>query len=125
MARLLIVDDASFMRGSLRYIAQMSGYEVAGEAKDGKEALKLYKELRPDLVTLDILMGKNDGLSALEAIMKEDPDARVIMVTALGQEEKQKEARRLGASGYIRKPFNQKYICDEIERALATEKVRA
>jgi two-component system chemotaxis response regulator CheY len=82
MARLLIVDDASFMRGSLKYIAEMSGHEVVGEGKDGKEALRLYKELRPDLVTMDILMGKTDGLWALEAIMKEYPEAKVIMVTA-------------------------------------------
>ena len=119
MAKILIVDDASFMRGSLKYIAENAGYEVTGMAKDGEEALKLYKELKPDLVTLDILMKGQDGLWALKAIMEKYPGAKVIMVTALGQEEKQEEARKLGAMGYIRKPFKQKEIVDEIERVLS------
>jgi two-component system chemotaxis response regulator CheY len=119
MAKILIVDDASFMRGSLKYIAENAGHEVVGMARDGSEALQLYKELKPDLVTLDILMKGQDGLSALEAIRKQSPEAKVIMVTALGQEEKQEEARRLGASGYIRKPFKQTQVVDEIESVLS------
>jgi len=122
MARILIVDDASFMRGSLKYIAEDAGHKVVAMAKDGKEALELYKELKPDLVTLDILMKGQDGLWALEAIMEDYPEAKVIMVTALGQEEKQEEARHLGASGYIRKPFKQKQIVDEIESVLGKHK---
>jgi two-component system chemotaxis response regulator CheY len=122
MTTVLIVDDASFMRGSLKYIVENAGHEVVGAAKDGQEALKLYRKLRPDVVTLDILMGGTDGLTALKAIMAEDPAAKVIMVTALGQEEKQEEARRLGASGYIRKPFKQTEIVDEIERVLVNAK---
>lgn len=118
MATVLIVDDASFMRGSLRHIVGSAGHEVLGEAKDGKEALDLYKKLKPDLVTLDILMRGMDGITGLEAIMREDPAAKVIMVTALGQEEKQAEAHGLGASGYIRKPFKVKDITEEIERVL-------
>jgi two-component system chemotaxis response regulator CheY len=121
MATILVVDDASFMRGSLKFIVENAGHEVVGMAKDGKEALKLYRQLRPDVVTLDILMRGTDGLMALEAIMTENPGAKVIMVTALGQEEKQVEARKLGASGYIRKPFKQTEIVDEIERVLANE----
>ena len=119
MATILVVDDASFMRGSLKFIVENAGHEVVGMAENGKEALKLYRELRPEVVTLDILMRGTDGLTALEAIMKEDPEAKVIMVTALGQEEKQEEARRLGAYGYIRKPFKQTEIVDEIERVLS------
>jgi two-component system chemotaxis response regulator CheY len=118
MATILVVDDASFMRGSLKFIVENAGHEVLGMAKDGKEALELYRKLRPDVVTLDILMRGTDGLTALEAIMTEDPGAKVIMVTALGQEEKQEEARKLGACGYIRKPFKQTEIVDEIERVL-------
>jgi two-component system chemotaxis response regulator CheY len=118
MATILVVDDASFMRGSLKFIVENAGHEVVGMAKDGKEALKLYRTLRPDVVTLDILMRGTDGLTALEAIIRENPGAKVIMVTALGQEEKQEEARRLGAGGYIRKPFKQTEIVDEIERVL-------
>ncbi len=118
MARILIVDDASFMRGSLKYIVENAGHEVVGMAEDGAEAVELYRDLKPDLVTLDILMTGMEGLSALRTIMKEDPGGKVIMVTAVGQEEKQEEARKLGASGYVRKPFKQTEIVDEIKRVL-------
>ena len=118
MATVLIVDDASFMRGSLKYIVESAGHKVVGTAKDGREALQLYKKLNPDLVTLDILMDEMDGFSALKAIKDLNPEAKVIMVTALGQEEKQTEARELGAVGYIRKPFTMDEISGEIERVL-------
>ena len=121
MATILIVDDAAFMRGSLKYIIEGAGHTIVGMAKDGQEALKLTRELKPDIVTLDILMSGMDGLSALEAIMKESPEAKVIMVTALGQEEKQEEAFKLGACGYIRKPFKQTEIVDEIRRVLGSD----
>jgi len=122
MARILIADDASFMRGSLKFITENAGHTVVGLAEDGKEALELYQELKPDLVTLDVLMKGQDGLWALKAIMEDYPEAKVIMVTALGQEEKQEEARKLGALGYIRKPFKQKQIVDEIEIVLGKDK---
>ena len=119
MAKILIADDASFMRGSLKFIIENAGHEVIGTAKDGKETLVLYKKFKPDLVTLDILMEGMDGLTALKEITKENPAAKVVMVTALGQEEKQEEARKLGALGYIRKPFKRQEITDEIERVLS------
>ena len=121
MARILIVDDAAFMRGSLKFIVEQAGHEVVGAAKDGKEALALYATLKPDLVTMDILMREMDGLSALQAIIKQDPKAKVIMVTTLGQQEKQETAGSFGASGYIRKPFKQSEILEEISRVLAKE----
>ena len=120
MATVMVVDDASFMRGSLKFIVETAGHEVVAMAKDGKEALELYKMLKPDLVTLDILMDEMDGFSALKAIRDVDQNAKVIMVSALGHEEKQAEARKLGASGYIRKPFTMKEICEEIEKVLGT-----
>jgi len=120
VATILIVDDAAFMRGSLKYIVESAGHSVVGTAKDGQEALKLYRKLKPDIVTLDILMRGMDGLSALEAIKKENSGTKVIMVTALGQEEKQEEAFNFGASGYIRKPFKQTEIVDEIRRVLGS-----
>ena len=123
MATVLVVDDASFMRGSLKYIIETAGHEVVGTAKDGREALELYKKLNPDLVTLDILMDEMDGFSALKAINDLNPKAKVIMVTALGQEEKQTEARELGAVGYIRKPFTTGEISEEIERVLKIKNV--
>lgn len=118
MANIIITDDASFMRSSLKFIIETGGHKVVGLAVNGKELLKLYRQLKPDLVTLDILMEEMDGLQALETLRKEDPKAKVIMVTALGQEDKQKTAQKLGAAGYIRKPFKAKDINDEIARAL-------
>jgi two-component system chemotaxis response regulator CheY len=119
MANVLIVDDAAFMRGSLKYILEQNGHSVVGEATDGAQALKLYKQHKPDLVTLDVLMKGVDGLSGLKAIMKYDSGAKVIMVTALGQELMQKEATKLGASGYIRKPFSVDSIVGEVKRVLS------
>jgi two-component system chemotaxis response regulator CheY len=95
---------------------ETAGYEVAGQAKDGSEAIELFKKFRPDLVTLDILMDGMDGITALKGIKKIDPSAKVIMITALGQEEKQNEAKVCGASGYIRKPFKQDEIVRELKR---------
>lgn len=121
MATILIVDDAAFMRGSLKFITENAGHQVVGMARDGGEALNLYRQCKPDVVTLDILMTGQDGLSALQTIRDEDPAARVIMVTALGQEEKEQEARKLGAVGYIRKPFKQSEITDTIASVLSEE----
>lgn len=118
MARVLVIDDSAFMRGSLKFILESGGHTVVGTAEDGGEALEKYKSLKPNVVTLDILMNEVDGLTAAKAIIKEDPGAKIIMVTALGQDEKQEEARKLGAVGYIGKPFNRQEITDEIERVL-------
>lgn len=118
MAKIIIADDASFMRGSLKFILENAGHEIVGLAENGKIAVELYKSLKPDVVTLDILMREMDGLRALREIMTFDPQAKVIMVTALGQESKQEEAKKLGAAGHMRKPFKQAEIVDEIERVL-------
>lgn len=119
MATILIADDASFMRGTLKYIAERAHHEVVGTAKEGKEALEMYTKLKPDLVFLDILMEGIDGITTLKAIRKQDPEAKVVMVTALGQEQKQKEAAKLGASGYIMKPFKREEITNEINKILS------
>jgi two-component system, chemotaxis family, chemotaxis protein CheY len=118
VARIMIVDDASFMRGSLQYIVEKSGHEVVATASEGREALEAYRRFRPDLTTLDILMKGEDGIWALKAIREVNPKAKVIMVTALGLENKQEEARALGASGYVRKPFEPGLINDEVNRVL-------
>ncbi len=118
MARILVVDDAAFMRGSLKFILETAGHEVIGTGEDGKDALNLYKKLKPDLVTLDILMKGVDGLTALKNIMEYDNNAKVIMISALGMEDKQEEAGKLGSKGYIRKPFKQAEIVAEVERVL-------
>ncbi len=119
MANILIVDNASFMRSSLKAVCEQAGHKVVGLAANGKEALRLYRELRPDIVTMDILMEEMDGIEALEGIKKNDPNARVIMISAVGLEAKMEEASRLGAAGYIRKPFKTAEIIREIERVLA------
>lgn len=118
MATVLVVDDSSFMRNALKFIVEQAGHTVVGGAKDGEEAVEMYKKLSPDLVTMDILMPNAGGLDALAQIRQHDPSAKVIMVTALGQEEKQAEAQRLGAAGYIRKPFKQADVTNEINRVM-------
>ena len=119
MAMILVVDDSAFMRSSLKYIVENVGHSVVALAKEGGEAVELYRKLKPDLVTLDVLMGGMDGFSALKMIMEEDPKAKGLMVTAVGNEDKQEEALEIGASGYIRKPFKQAEIVDEINRVLS------
>lgn len=121
MANILIVDDAVFMRVSLQHILENAGHKVVGFAENGSEAIRLHKTLRPDIVTMDIVMAGMDGLLALKGIKEEDPEARVIMVTALGQEYTQEQAQKLGAAGYIRKPFKAEDIVDEIKKVLAGE----
>lgn len=122
MAKILVVDNASFMRSSLKYILETAGHEVVGLAENGAEAITRYKELKPDLVTMDVLMEEMDGIQALGNIRKEDPNAKVIMVTALGQENKIEEAMKLGASGYIRKPFTTAGIVSEVDRVIGKDK---
>jgi two-component system chemotaxis response regulator CheY len=119
MAKVIIADDASFMRGSLKFILESAGHEVVGLAKDGKEAMELYVKFKSDLVFLDVLMAGMDGISSLKGIMKENPSAKVIMVTALGHEAKRKETMDLGASGFIKKPFTKDEIIAEVERVLS------
>ena len=104
--RLLIVDDALIMRKRIMEIAQKAGWEVAGEAADGAEALQKHQELRPDLTTMDIVMPKMDGVAALRAVRVQDATAQVVMVSAVDQREKLAECVRLGAIDFIVKPFD-------------------
>lgn len=116
MATVLIVDNASFMRSSLKYIMEQAGHHVLGMAGNGKDAILQYQKLHPDLVTMDVIMEDMNGIEALKEIREMNPDAKVIMITALGHEEKFEEAMRLGASGYIKKPFNIEEITKEVAR---------
>ena len=104
--RVLIVDDALIMRKRIRDIAVQSGWEVAGEAADGEEAVALYNSERPDLVTLDIVMPKMDGVTALKRVMACDSEARVVMISAVDQREKLAECIACGAIDFIVKPFD-------------------
>lgn len=118
MARILIADDARIMRNILRLILEKSGHEVVGEAANGDETLELYQELKPDLVTLDIHMEPTDGIECLKRLMSEYAGARVLMVSAIGQKKKIEEAGRLGALGYVTKPFQQDEIGRQVAQAL-------
>ena len=110
MKRVLIVDDAAFMRVSIRNIVSKNGYEVDGEAENGAVAVQKYAELHPDIVTMDITMPEMNGLEALIAIRKADPGAKVIMVSALGQESMVRDAVMAGAKGFVVKPFKEETI---------------
>ncbi len=103
--RVLIVDDALIMRKRIKEIAEDAGWSIAGEAKDGEEAVAMYQQERPDLVTLDIVMPKVDGVAALKQMMENDPQARVVMVSAVNQKEKLAECIQAGAIDFIVKPF--------------------
>jgi Response regulator containing CheY-like receiver, AAA-type ATPase, and DNA-binding domains len=106
MKKVLIVDDAAFMRFSIRSILEKAGYEVVGEAENGAVAVVKYKECHPDIVTMDITMPEMDGIQALKSIMKFDPKANVIMMSAMGQEPMVTESIISGAKNFIVKPFN-------------------
>jgi two-component system chemotaxis response regulator CheY len=104
--KVLVVDDASFMRSMIRDIFARGPFVVAGEAETGVEAIRLYRELRPDLTTMDIVMPQMDGITALREIMRLDPAAKVVMCSALGQEALIGEAIEAGARDFIVKPFH-------------------
>jgi two-component system chemotaxis response regulator CheY len=110
MKRVLIADDAAFMRLSLKAMLERNGFEVVGEAENGAMAVEKYKHLKPDIVTLDITMPLMDGLEALKQIKVFDKSAKIIMISAMGQETIVREAVISGASGFIIKPFNEETI---------------
>ena len=105
-ARVLIVDDAIFMRSMLKDIMVRHGYEVVGEAENGKEACEKYKELIPDLTTMDIVMPQMNGIEAVKEILKYDANAKIVMCSALGQEALVTESIEAGAKDFIVKPFS-------------------
>lgn len=114
MKRILIVDDAAFMRMMLKDILTKNDYEVVGEASNGKEGIKLYKELNPDLVTLDITMPEMDGITCLKNIKQIDSQANVIMCSAMGQQAMVIEAIQAGAKDFIVKPFQSDRVLESI-----------
>ncbi|MCR5527377.1 MAG: response regulator [Lachnospiraceae bacterium] len=116
--KVLIVDDATFMRTMLSGILKNGGYEVAGEASNGKEAVAQYKTLKPDLVTMDITMPEMDGLEALKAIKAEDPAATVIMCSAMGQQAMVISAIKNGAKDFIVKPFDADHVIESVRKQI-------
>ena len=116
--RVLVVDDAAFMRMMVKDILTKNGYEVVGEAENGMKALEKYQELKPDLVTMDITMPEMDGISAVKEIKKVDPNGKIVMCSAMGQEAMVVEAIKLGALDFIVKPFKADRILQTVKKIL-------
>lgn len=116
--RILIVDDAIFMRMKLKDILEKSGFEVVAEAQNGVEAIEKYKSEKPDLVTMDITMPEMDGVSALKAIKQLDPKAKVIMCSAMGQQSMVMDAIQAGAMDFIVKPFDNDRVLQSLNKAI-------
>lgn len=119
MARILVVDDAAFMRNNLRRVLASGGHEIAGEAEDGLQAVQLYEELVPDAVTMDITMPNMDGLRALREIRRLDPSAVVVMCSASSQQAMVVEAIHSGAAEFVVKPFRPDRVIEAIEASLS------
>ncbi|MFB1098557.1 MULTISPECIES: response regulator [Bacillaceae] len=117
--RILIVDDAAFMRMMIKDILTKNGFEVVGEAQDGQQAVEKYKELTPDLVTMDITMPEMDGIAAMKEIRSQYPDAKVIMCSAMGQQAMVIDAIQAGAKDFIVKPFQADRVVEAIQKALS------
>jgi two-component system chemotaxis response regulator CheY len=116
---VLIVDDAAFIRNRIKKVVEKIEYaDVIGEAANGDDAISLYKELKPDLVTMDLIMPKSDGVKAIEEIMKFDKKAKIVVISAMGQELTITDALGKGAKEYIKKPFKEDDIYRTIERFL-------
>ncbi|MDA8335198.1 MAG: response regulator [Peptococcaceae bacterium] len=120
--RILVVDDAAFMRMMIKNILTKNGFEVVGEAENGGTAVKMFHELKPDLITMDITMPEMDGIEGVKEIRKSDPQAKIIMVSAMGQQAMVMEAIQAGAKDFIVKPFQQDRIIQAIERVMARDR---
>ncbi|MDF2066858.1 response regulator [Bacillus sp. Cr_A10] len=115
MPTVLVVDDAVFMRATIKRMLENQHFEVIGEASNGNEAVELYRQLLPDVVTMDITMPGMTGIEAVKAIVTEYPDAKIVMVTALGQQKLIVEAIENGAKDFITKPFNPDQIVQVLQ----------
>jgi two-component system chemotaxis response regulator CheY len=119
MPSVLIADDAAFMRMMIKNILSEAGYDIVGEAENGSVAVSKYKELKPDLTTMDITMPEMDGLAALREIRGLNPEARVVMCSAMGQQTMVIESIQAGARDFIVKPFQPDRVLEAVQKALA------
>lgn len=117
--RLLVADDALIIREIIKDRAIQAGWEIVGEATNGKEALDQFRALKPDVTTLDMVMPEYDGLYALQGIMQDSPAAKVVVVSALDQKDVLKQAFKLGAADFVVKPFDHELLVQTLERVLA------
>ncbi len=118
MVRILIADDTQFMRTNLRIMFERHGMQVVGEADSGSKVIKMYEVLNPDIITMDITMPNLDGIEATKCIMKMNPNAKIIIVSALGQEGFVREAILAGAKNFIVKPFHEEKVIEIVEKVL-------
>ena len=118
MARVLITDDAAFMRMMIKDILTKNGYNIAGEAENGAKAVEKYNELKPDLVLMDITMPEMDGIQALKKIKETDPNASVIMCSAMGQQAMVIESIQSGAKDFIVKPFQADRVLEAVQKVV-------
>lgn len=118
MIRVLIADDTQFMRANLRLVFERNGMQVIGEADSGSKVIKMYEQLKPDIVTMDITMPNIDGIEATKTILDTDPNAKIIIVSALGQEVFVREAILAGAKNFIVKPFKEEKVIEVVEKVL-------
>ena len=116
MKTVLIVDDAAFMRLSIKNMLEKNGYAVVGEAENGLVAVQKYSELKPNIVTMDITMPEMDGLTALKTIRMMDPNATIVMLSAMGQQAMVKDAVILGAKGFVVKPFKEETVMGALSK---------
>jgi two-component system chemotaxis response regulator CheY len=116
--RVLLVDDSTYIRTVLSSIIVEAGFEVVGEAADGKEAIRKYMELKPDVLLMDVIMEPMDGMAATKAILAKDPAARILMVTVLEAKEILVDLIKIGAKGYITKPFSKEEIAEKIREVM-------
>lgn len=120
--KILIVDDAAFMRMMIKNIVAKNGYDVVGEAENGKQAVEMYADSSPDVVTMDITMPEMDGIEGVKAIRSIDPNAVIIMCSAMGQQSMVMDAIQAGAKDFIVKPFQQDRLLQALERVLSRGK---
>ncbi|MCT4663117.1 MAG: response regulator [Tissierellales bacterium] len=118
MSRILIVDDAAFMRMMIKDILTKNGFEVVGEAENGAKAIEKYGELKPDLVVMDITMPEVDGIQAVKEIKKSDANAKIVMCSAMGQQAMVIEAIQAGAKDFIVKPFQADRVIEAVKKVL-------
>ena len=116
--KILIVDDASFMRMMIKDILSKNGFEIAGEAENGAKAIEKYKETKPDLVIMDITMPEVDGIQAVKEIKKIDPNSKIVMCSAMGQQAMVIEAIQAGAKDFIVKPFQADRVIEAVRKVL-------
>ena len=117
--RVMIVDDSRLVRVQLEDVLKGTDYEIAAYCRSGEDAIKQYAEVQPDLVTMDIIMQGMDGLDAAEVILKNNPQARIVMISSLAYDDTFERARAIGAKGFVDKPFHQEQLLKVFEQALS------